>query len=278
MGVTSIPQFHILRGGTGAKLSAPLVGAQADRLDAMIGQYKEAIDSSSSSSSSSSSTSSSTSSAPLPAGQMDLSSFIDERQVEALNQSTTHTKNHIFKRDDHYLESDCDEQLLVFIPFNQAVRIHSLSIRSVDEERAPKTVKIFINKNSMDFNSAEQTPAVQELEFSTSDVEQGTIIPLKFVKFQNVNSISFFFVDNQTGAETTAIKYLRLIGTPLQGTNMKEFQRVGFCFTSMPLFCFLVVLHFFACSSLPSLLSSLLLYFSSLLFFFFFFSSLFFTP
>jgi len=215
MGVSSIPCFHFLRGGSGTKICDPLVGAQAEKLEGTIKKFKEVLESSGEDSGS------------LPAGQMDLIGFVDQSQVEALNQSTSHTKNHVFKKDDHFLESDCDEQLLLYVPFNQAVKLHSLSVLAVDGDRAPKTLKIFTNKHAMDFQSAESTPAVQELDLSADDVEKGTLIPLKFVKFQSVNSVTFFLVDNQTGAETTAVKYIRLIGTPVQSTNMKDFQRVS---------------------------------------------------
>ena len=37
-----------------------------------------------------------------------------------------------------YLESDCDEQLLLTIPFNSNVKIHSLRIKCPTDGTAPK--------------------------------------------------------------------------------------------------------------------------------------------
>ena len=55
----------------------------------------------------------------------------------------------------------------------------------------------------------------------------GSLITLKFVKFQNVQNLQFFFKDNQAGEETTQIDHLVVIGTPLATTNMNDFKRVS---------------------------------------------------
>jgi hypothetical protein len=56
----------------------------------------------------------------------------------------------------------------------------------------------------------------------------GSAINLRFVKFQNVQNLQFFFKDNQeAGEETTQIDYLSVIGTPINTTNMSEFKRVA---------------------------------------------------
>lgn len=62
--------------------------------------------------------------------QEDLKDFIQNNQVECLNESTAHTKAALFTDDGSYLESDCDEQLLITIPFNQNVKIHSVRIKA----------------------------------------------------------------------------------------------------------------------------------------------------
>jgi hypothetical protein len=59
-------------------------------------------------------------------------------------------------------------------------------------DKAPARVKIFQNQVSFDFSNAENTPPVQELVLTAEDVKQGAgkLIPLRYVKFQNVNSIT----------------------------------------------------------------------------------------
>ena len=55
----------------------------------------------------------------------------------------------------------------------------------------------------------------------------GKEIPLKYVKFQDVQNIQFFVKDNQTGDEVTRIDHLEIFGTPKQTTNMKDLKKAG---------------------------------------------------
>jgi hypothetical protein len=61
---------------------------------------------------------------------MDLVSLIDKKGTECLNQSDDHTWEHALAPSSGvFLESDCDEQLLLHITFSQAVKLHSLIIQ-----------------------------------------------------------------------------------------------------------------------------------------------------
>ncbi|KAL9985743.1 hypothetical protein ACROYT_G008184 [Oculina patagonica] len=161
-------------------------------------------------------------------GHMDLGTFINKSGCECLNESDDHHLSAALAKGPDYMESDCDEQLLVTIAFNQAVKVHSLKIQGPDDGRGPKTVKLFTNlTKSMDFDSAESFQAVYTLELTPDDIQEDVIIPLKFVKFQNVLSLTLFFQNNQGGEETTAVDYIGFIGSPLDATNMEEFKRVA---------------------------------------------------
>lgn len=59
-----------------------------------------------------------------------------------------------------------------------------------------------------------------------SDLE-GNPVPLKFVKFQNVQNIQLFIKDNQSGGDVTQIDHLAFYGSPISTTNMGEFKRVA---------------------------------------------------
>ncbi|KAI5398360.1 hypothetical protein KIW84_063955, partial [Lathyrus oleraceus] len=88
-------------------------------------------------------------------GQVDLLDFIDWTGVECLNQSTTHSLPNAIKqgyREDEglHLESDADEQLLLYIPFTQVIKLYSFVIKGPEDE-GPKTVKLFSNKEHMGF-------------------------------------------------------------------------------------------------------------------------------
>ncbi|KAF9023370.1 DUF1000-domain-containing protein, partial [Hymenopellis radicata] len=98
-----------------------------------------------------------------------------------------------------YLLSDADEQLLLNIAFNQAVRVRSLVIQSSDPARAPKTIKLVANNSSIGFEdveSADEPQVAQVLELSEEDAAQGKPIQLRFLRFQNVNSLHIFVASN----------------------------------------------------------------------------------
>lgn len=57
--------------------------------------------------------------------------------------------------------------------------------------QAPKVVKVFINlPRSMGFDDAERSEATQVLELSEEDYKEDGLIPLRYVKFQNVQSVT----------------------------------------------------------------------------------------
>ena len=86
------------------------------------------------------------------------------------------------------LRSDCDEQLLISLPFTSAVKLHSLSILG-GGETAPKTVKLFINNDSLAFDDVEDKKPHHEFELTAKDVGGGTI-NLPFVEFQFVTNLT----------------------------------------------------------------------------------------
>lgn len=61
---------------------------------------------------------------------MDLVTLINKSQSECLNQSDDHTWEHcLTPSTTQFLQSDVDEQLLLHISFQQAVKINSLVIQ-----------------------------------------------------------------------------------------------------------------------------------------------------
>jgi hypothetical protein len=91
--------------------------------------------------------------------------MINKSQSECLNQSDDHTWEHcLTPSTTTFLQSDVDEQLLLHISFQQAVKINSLVIQG-PEDNGPKDVKIFINQTrTLDFDSAEKNQALHSVE------------------------------------------------------------------------------------------------------------------
>ncbi|GMT28305.1 hypothetical protein PFISCL1PPCAC_19602, partial [Pristionchus fissidentatus] len=184
-------------------------GANQAGLEAMVKKFADSIPS-----------------GPIP-GQIDLTSLIDKKQMEVLNEDDDTPLANFIAGPGH-LRSDCDEQLIISLPFTQPVKIHSVAIRGVGE-RCPKTVRIFTNlPKTLDFDNAAGAEAVQVLEFGGSaQGEEGEVQQLRYVKFQNVNNIQFFIEGNQGGGEVTEVADLKVYGTPLSAVNMNDFTRVA---------------------------------------------------
>merc|ERR1711976_84755 len=209
-GVSAMPTFVFFRGGT--KLDT-LRGADPNALEEKIKKWYGSGDDEEDE--------------PVVKGHLDLSSMINKSGCECLNESDDHPLEHCLTNNKGFLESDCDEQLIICIAFNQNVKLHSLKLNG-PPEKGPKTVKLFLNQpRTLDFDSAEGMEPVQQLDLSPEDIENGAIVPLRYLKFQNVQNITLFVRDNQGGEETTQLDYLGFIGTPVGTTNMAEFKRVA---------------------------------------------------
>lgn len=208
-GVSAMPTFIFYRNKI--KLDS-CQGADSAALEAKIQQYYGSGDAEDSEGS--------------VAGHMDLTTFIMKAQCECLNESDDHNLDHCLKADGGYLESDCDEQLIISITFSQAVKVHSLKIKA-PADKGPKNLKLFINQpRTIDFDMADSNTSVQDLTLSAKDLE-GDPVELRYVKFQNVQNLQIFVKDNQSDGETTRIDHLAIIGSPISTTNMGDFKRIA---------------------------------------------------
>ncbi|XP_020798165.1 thioredoxin-like protein 1 [Drosophila serrata] len=160
-------------------------------------------------------------------GLMELNTFISKQECECLNESDDHGLKHALASAGGYLQSDCDEQLIMSITFNQAVKIHSLKFKA-PSQLGPKDVKLFINQpRTIDFDMAESMTSVQDLSLAEKELENGVPVNLRYVKFQNVQNIQIFVKNNQSGGDVTQIDYIGFIGSPIMTTKMNDFKRVA---------------------------------------------------
>jgi hypothetical protein len=205
-----MPTFKFYKNG---KEIANLIGANPRGLKSLIEQHAGAPEEGGSSSLN-------------VQGHTDINEFVTLNQVDCLNQQEKNNVRNIFNNNDMYLESDVDEQLLISIPFNQAVKIHSIKLVAGDIEHAPKTIKIYSNRLNIGFDETDSIEETQCINLSKTDYEKNDIIPLRFVKFQNITNIALFVKDNLGDEETTIIKELRFIGSPVETTNMEQLKKI----------------------------------------------------
>lgn len=121
------------------------------------------------------------------------------------------------------MESDTDEQLMVYVPFQSTLKVHSLHFTSAptntDDDESPsrpKVIRIFINKPQiLSFDDAENNLATQDVTLDEKDWDPKTNtakIELRFVKFQNVYSLVIFVKESEGDNEKVRIDRIRIIG------------------------------------------------------------------
>jgi len=207
-GVTAMPTFIFFR--SKAKIDR-LQGGNPEALEAKVKQHYGTDEAEED---------------PSVSGYIDLATFITKNGCECLNESDDHPLEGCLTSNPGYLESDCDEQLIISLAFNQTLKIHSLKIKA-PKDQGPKTLRLFINQpRTLDFDSAESAQPTQEIVLQPGDLD-GNPVLLRFVKFQNVQNLIIFIKDNLTGTETTRIDHLALYGSPLTTTNMNDFKRIA---------------------------------------------------
>jgi hypothetical protein len=139
-----------------------------------------------------------------------------------------------------WVESDVDEQLMLYIPFTATVKVHTIQITSLptksddedDDETPmrPKTIHLYTNRqHNLGFEEAEDIPATQTLELKASDWDEKTgtaKLELRFVKFQNISSLVMFVVDGDGDGERTRIDRLRIIGEAGEKRDMGKLEKI----------------------------------------------------
>ncbi|KAI9371003.1 putative thioredoxin [Aspergillus egyptiacus] len=138
-----------------------------------------------------------------------------------------------------WVESDTDEQLMLFIPFRSTLKVHSLHITSLppsegdDDEvpMRPKTIHLYTNRSHvLGFDEADDIPPVQivTLEPGDWDAKTGTAkIDLRFVKFQSVFSLNVFIVDGDGDGEKTRVDRIRIFGEAGEKREMGKLEKIG---------------------------------------------------
>lgn len=98
-----------------------------------------------------------------------LYSRIDIDKLQCLNESTEGSGKKIFKAWDKrlhfedYVESDCDAELLINIPFTGNVKLKSIIVLGGNEDSHPARVHLWKNRPSMNFDDT-TLEADQEIE------------------------------------------------------------------------------------------------------------------
>ncbi|KAF7674196.1 duf-domain-containing protein [Alternaria burnsii] len=196
--------------------------------------------------------------ASLPRGYTDVTDSVDPRGLDLLNaDSDFGTVKTLFetsqpssldkgkgastgsegKKD--WVESDVDNQLMLYVPFMANLKVHTIQITSCvsgdeDDDEAPvrpKTIHVWTNRaNNLGFEEAEDIPATQTIELKPSDWDEATQtakLELRFVKFQNVYSLVLFVADGEGDSEKTRIDRIRFVGETGEKREIGKLEKIG---------------------------------------------------
>jgi len=157
-----------------------------------------------------------------PAIQSSLYQYIDFDKITAFNEAAPASGKAIVKKTWEerldaapVLESDSDEQLLIFVPFTGQIKLHSVLIRASPSPSSPKPLKIFANRDDLDFNTAADMSPVQTFEIPLQPPRDEVMeLPVKRALFNNAHSLTLFIEDNHSDGEedVTSLSYLGFKG------------------------------------------------------------------
>ncbi|TXG61935.1 hypothetical protein EZV62_013298 [Acer yangbiense] len=164
-----------------------------------------------------------------------LYKHIDLSKVTALNEAVPGSVKSVFKAweerlntsGEHLKSNEGDPELLVYIPraheefvlidcdrFTSDVKIKSISVVGGADGTSPSKMRVFINREGIDFSDAEGTQAIQEWELVEN--LQGVLeYQTRYSKFQSVANITLHFPEN-FGGDKTQIHYIGLKGEATQ--------------------------------------------------------------
>lgn len=234
--VSAMPTFLVFRGG---QIVDRIQGADPAKLSAAVKKLAAEAESMGPSSN----TAAYWLGAELPRAYIDITGEVDVRGLDALNvdadfgtpralfdasppasldqaMGPSGTANKDSKKD--WVESDTDDQLMLYLPFMSTLKLHGLHITSLaptgDDEAPmrPKQLKLFINRpHTLGFEEADDMQATQDIDLQDKDWDEKTgtaRIELRFVKFQNITSLILYVVNGHGSGEKVRIDRLRLVG------------------------------------------------------------------
>ena len=144
-----------------------------------------------------------------------------------------------------WVQSDVDKQLMIFIPFQSAIGIHSIQITSLppptseddsdslDDEvlMRLRQIKLYANlSHNLSFETAEDFPTTQTFELGPHDWDDKTgtaQLQLRFVKFQNINSLVMFTFDGEGTGDKVRLDRVRIIGKSGAKRNPGKLRTAG---------------------------------------------------
>lgn len=254
--ITAMPTFMVFKSGRESKR---IKGADMKALDQAVKQLAQEASSALSTAGMDDPFTSGGSSggwmgASLPRGYGNVTDAVDQLNLDFLNldseagnartifdnskPSSLGAKGKTAEGKKDWIESDTDDQMMLFMPFQSTMKLHTLHITSLppsdgDDETPgrPRTLQLYTNRShTLGFDEADGVPLTQKIELSEDswDKETGTAkVELRFVKFQNISSLVIFVVDSDGEGDKTRIDRIRLVGDAGEKKAMGKLEKFG---------------------------------------------------
>ncbi|KAK9370909.1 PITH domain-containing protein [Lipomyces kononenkoae] len=238
--ITAVPTFLFLNKGQEV---ARVRGANLSQLEKTLQAYASLTSSAASANNDPAAAESSSSSASsqlatgtyrnmIPKGLEMINDVIELKNLEALNATATKSGDitesvrDLFSAADlsagvsvPSIESDADSQLLFYVPFMNASKVHSILVQSSvakegDDESKQRATKIKVWANSpsiLSFDDTSSVPAAHEAEIAEPDEQGWSAVRLRYVRFQRVSSL-VVFLDGDDEDQPTAVNKIVFIG------------------------------------------------------------------
>lgn len=152
-----------------------------------------------------------------------------------------------------WVESGADDQLLLFIPFQSSIKLHTLQVglcvlaiptaiansftqltslppKGQEDVSRPEVIRLYINRTqNMDFGEADETEPTQAITLTADDWNaDGTAnIGLRYVKFQKTTTLIIYVQQGYGSAERVRIDRLKLVGEAGAKRDMGKLQKAG---------------------------------------------------
>jgi thioredoxin len=240
--ISALPSFVLFRDGSPVKT---VKGADPRELKAAIEKLASEVETLGEGSGSSGPWSG----AEIPRGYSDITDQIEVRNCELLNADddagpvkvlfdSTKPSALSSGKGTHkdWVQSGADDQLLLFIPLQSSVKVHTLQLTSLppqDDEDAPArpgVIHLYINRpQSIDFDEADDTEPTQAITLTDADWNKdGTAnIGLRFVKFQRTTTLILYVQKGDGEAETVRLDRIKLIGEAGAKREMGKLQKLS---------------------------------------------------
>lgn len=144
-------------------------------------------------------------------------------KVRALNEEEEGSAKTVFRPQEFRADKSCrvvsnegDPELIIHVPFTAAAKIKSVCIAGDGDAQHPVEVRLFTNRDDIDFENGHELKATQVLALNV-DVAGEIDYPLRTSKFSSVHTLTMFFT-RSVGGEDTECK-IHYIG--FKGENMK---------------------------------------------------------